>query len=111
MLYAMNVSSGRIPECDALRISRWGAGMAYEVYNRGQLRDVYPWNFLTSLQLNATIGGIRLREWIGELKLRGTLTELTREVTLWEVGAEQIPLIRVALDELGVIFDYERELS
>src|SRR5437763_168555 len=38
-----------------LTISRWANAMRARVWQRGVLRDVYPWNFLTQPQLSASV--------------------------------------------------------
>ncbi len=41
------------------RIDKWRTfGIEQRVYEKGLLRDVYPWNFLTNLQLSRQIEGI-----------------------------------------------------
>ena len=51
------------PEGD--RIDKWRTvGIEEHCYEKGLLRDVYPWNFFTDLQLSRQIGGLCLRQWI-----------------------------------------------
>ncbi|MBS0261732.1 MAG: hypothetical protein JSS02_07210 [Planctomycetes bacterium] len=94
---------------EGLDITHWCFdGREREVYRKGLLRDVYPWNFLTVPQLTRFVDGIPLEQWIRRSRMRGTLRQLTDEVTLWEVEETAIPKARKTLHEAGVIFDWRK---
>jgi hypothetical protein len=105
----------RIPEEaeEELVISRWGdIGMNEEqVYMKGELRDVYPWNFLTAPQLTAPVGRQTLEQWIRANPGFGTLIPVTDEMLLWETNEERIPEARKILWDAGRIFDYRKYLG
>jgi hypothetical protein len=78
------------------------------VWRHGQIRDVYPWNFLTAPQLNAKVGEATLRDWIGASPSRGILRPVTSDMLLWDVPESDIPAVRQVLWDAGVIFDYHK---
>jgi hypothetical protein len=94
---------------DAENLTGWfGYGHERFVWRHGQIRDVYPWNFLTAPQLNAKVGEATLRDWIGAGPGRGILRPVTGEVLLWDVPELDIPAVRQVLWDAGVIFDYHK---
>lgn len=100
-------------EEEELNISRWGdIGMEeYEVYAKGELRDVYPWNFLTTPQLTAPVGRQSLEQWIRANPGFGKLISVTDEMLLWETNEDRIPEARKVLWDAGRIFDYRKYLG
>jgi hypothetical protein len=111
--FAMGINYGveGVPTGDAreetMNVSRWGyVGIVKQVYREGLLRDVYPWNFLTQPHLVRQISGIPFERWIRQDARRGTLQELCEGVSLWEVAEAEIPDLRVALRQGGVIFNW-----
>lgn len=98
---------------EELVISRWGdIGMnEQEVYMKGELRDVYPWNFLTAPQLTAPVGKQTLEQWIRANPSFGKLIPVTDEMLLWETNEERIPEARKILWDAGRIFDYHKYLG
>lgn len=82
-----------------------------QVYMRGELRDVYPWNFLTAPQLNAPVGKQTLEQWIRANPGFGKLIPVTDEMLLWETNEDRIPEARKVLWDAGRIFDYRKYLS
>lgn len=96
----------------ALAISRWGdLAMVKEIYKRGLLRDVYPYNYLSRTHLVSWVGGQTLQAWISGAPCRGTLTRLDSGVTLWKVPASQIQSVREQLWGAGLIFDWHSYLA
>lgn len=93
-----------------LTISRWANAMRAGVWRRGILRDIYPWNFLTAPQLAASVDGAPLEEWVQQRPGRGRLVPLCERVTLWEVGDDEQPVVREALQRSGLIFDWRVHL-
>jgi hypothetical protein len=92
---------------EQVNISRWGdIGMQEHVYRRGIIRNVYAWNFLTAVQLTATVGEMSLEEWIKQDSKRGYLSLLSNGVTLWQVNKEEITNIRAELKQAGRIFNW-----
>lgn len=74
------------------------------------VRSVYPWNWLTSIQLDASIEGMSLKKWILADQSRGRLSSVADGILLWEVTEESIPQVRKALHAAGRIFDYQRDI-
>jgi hypothetical protein len=95
---------------DADSISRWGDAMAVQVWQKGILRDVYPWNFLTSSHLTKQIAGVPLEQWVRQDARRGTLSPLGDGVSLWEVTEANISDVRRLLRQSGIIFDWKKHL-
>lgn len=94
---------------EARAISRWGdMGMVRRVWENGVLRGVYPWNFLSPLQLAAKIEGQSLRTWIERDSAHGTLEPLTEGIWLWETPDDCIATVRNALQAAGRIFDWRK---
>jgi hypothetical protein len=104
--YGGEILTGEAYE-EARNRARWGdMAMPKQLYREGLLRDVYPWNFLTRPQLVRQVGSMPLEGWIREDASRGTLSALCEGVSLWEVGEGNIPDVRRALRQAGVIFDW-----
>jgi hypothetical protein len=91
------------PEGD--RIGAWKWGIKNRAYEQGILRDVYPWNFLTNLQLDQRVLRVSLKQWIEQDRENGFLSPVAEGMLLWEVREAQIPRVRLVLQEAGVIFD------
>jgi hypothetical protein len=107
--YGMPLAEGPCSEQEATQITQWMSGVEEQVFLRGQLRDVYPWNFLTAPALQRSIDGIALADWIGKRPNRGRLSRLTDSVALWEVGDLDIPPLRQSLSDAGIIYHHERD--
>jgi hypothetical protein len=109
-LYAMGGCMGLQPwgaeKPEGDRIERWRTfGIEQRVYETGLLRDVYPWNLLTHLQLNQQIDGIPLGQWIEQDQNCGSLSVLVNNIWLWEVPEAQMRRVRLALGKAGIVFD------
>ena len=88
------------PEGD--RMAAWGmTGRDERVYDKGLLRDVYPWSFLTASQFAAPIDGVPLWKWIEQDARRGTISEFMPGTMLWEVPDDRIADVRFALAHAG----------
>ncbi len=85
--------------------------MSARVWERGLLRDVYSWNFVTEPQLGKPVGNMSLEQWIQGNKQRGHLARLCDNTALWKVDEVQIPLVRHDLAEAGIIFDWKKHLT
>lgn len=108
--YAMGGCMGLQPwgpeKSEGERIDRWRAlGIKQRVYEEGFLRGVYRWNVLTELQLARQIEGVSLRRWIEEDRERGSLAIVEGSTWLWEVKEEQMPRVRSAMENAGMVFD------
>lgn len=98
-----------ISEEDLENCSGWTTyGMKRFIWRQGQIRDLYPWNFLNHSQLNAKVANKTLRQWIESKSGRGILQPVGENLTLWDVPEEQIRAIRPVLWDAGVIFDYHQ---
>lgn len=100
-------------EEELMSIARWGdIGIAEErVYRKGELRDVYPWNFLTKAQLNAPVEKITLEEWIRCNPQFGQLVRVSDKMLLWEANELRIADARQMLSKSGRIFDYRKYIE
>ncbi len=97
---------------EKLTVSRWGdMGMIEEVYRQGIVRDIYPWNFLSSVHLERPVSGTTLGEWIREDRARGSLERIREGAWFWEVASENLAAIKGALRDTGVIFDWRQLVS
>lgn len=118
--YAMGLSHGLgdassregTPEREeALRISFWSSAMDAEIWRRGLLRDVYPWNFLTQTQIEMPIQRVTLQDWIQQDHGRGTLIPLESGVILWDVPEVCIPTLRQQLLKADILLDWRKHLQ
>lgn len=75
----------------------------------GQLSSVFPWNLLTSLQLNNKIEGMTLKEWIERHPDGGSLSNLTDEMMLWQPPVEKVPQLCRAIQDAGLAPDWGAE--
>jgi hypothetical protein len=96
----------------ASHISKWGQiGMELKIWKKGLLRDLYPWNFVSELQLSALISGVSLRDWIQSDKRRGSLSSFWNGLTLWEVDEAHLVQVRSELWNSGLIFNWRDYLG
>jgi hypothetical protein len=111
-LYCSGISMGLgltgLDDEEALNISHWTDGIEGKVWRQGLLRDVYPWNFLTSTQLAKLIKGASLEDWIHQDARHGTLNVLCDGIHLWEVAEPILPEVRQALQQAEAIFDWRK---
>lgn len=99
-------------EAEMEKISRWGhTGMPAKIWQRGLLRDVYPWNFLSGPHLKRSVGVVTLEQWIMEDVQRGHLEHLNDRLWFWEVPAINLEAIRKALQAEDIIFDWTKHLN
>lgn len=108
--YAMSLAHGDTTEEEDLRTSHWAEAQQRALYNQGQIRDMYPWNFLNRSQLDARVRKQTLAEWIETQPSRGRLQPISKELTLWTVEDKHIPEIFKVLFDAGIVFDYERDV-
>jgi hypothetical protein len=106
-----------IPEDDEdkHRIARWGtggslSGMENQVYRDGLLRDVYPFNFLSTPQLDRRVERVPLKKWIAGGKNRGQLQEFSAGLSLWTVNEKHRRGIFEKLWDAGAIFNWRNYL-
>lgn len=74
-----------------------------ERYREGDLRDIYPYNFLSEAHLVRNVGDKTLKEWIMLSSEHGTLTPLTEKLWTWEVPQENISSVRELLRPTGIV--------
>jgi len=87
----------------------WWGGFVHEHNScpHGQLRDVYPENYLSESYLQARLGksATTLKEWISaDSNYRGTLEPYTDVLTKWTPPIKMIPEIREELYRAGRVF-------
>jgi len=91
-------------------IGTWGETLFEDqVYRKGILRDVYPWNFLTRSHLKKKVEGVPLEQWIRQNTRRGRLSEFGRGMHLWEVAEKHISAVRQTLLRAGLILEPEED--
>jgi len=91
------------------RLQKWDHyGIKESHHKQGEIRDVYPFNFLNSSQLQMPVEGVSLSDWIQQDPQRGTLEPVDERLTLWKVPEESIPAIRDILWKTGQIFDWNK---
>ena len=95
-------------ECGA--VNRWSDGMDQAVYDRGILRDVYPYSLLTTRHLKReAVSGSRLADWIRTEPWRGQLSAFENGYTLWTVACEHLAEVRRQLAAAGALYVLPRE--
>ena len=105
--YAVGSLGGRdrLPDEEREKINRWNNVycMPDGIYTLGDLRDIYPYNFLSTPHLERDIFGQPLRQWIESHSSRGKLTPLTDTLWSWHLTPDQISPVRNALAPTGII--------
>jgi hypothetical protein len=97
-------------EIEASRISHWGHAMRGRLWDKGLLRDVYPWNFLSPPLLEAPIEGLPLSRWIERDPARGKLEPFANGMVFWEVDTALISGVREALEKADLLFDWKKHV-
>jgi hypothetical protein len=97
-------------DAEASSISHWGDGVFARVWEKGLLRDVYPWNFLMAAQLEAQVEGTPLKRWIAANEARGQLEPFVGGLWFWELANDHIPAVRQALERADLIFDWKKHV-
>lgn len=86
-------------------ITEWGN--AYDCldgrYRTGDLRDIYPLNFLSSPHLERDVYGQSLKEWIASSPAHGEVKSLNNSLWSWFIQDDQISLVREALRGTGIL--------
>jgi hypothetical protein len=117
-LYAVGIGQGKDAEeysgdayREGVRHAHWGyTAMKEQIYREGIIRDVYPWNLLTKLHLEASINGISLYDWIKSDNC-GTLRKVNDECWIWEIKESNVAQVRSVLWDAGIIFNQSHYLS
>lgn len=91
------------------RIAKWHNEYFYDDanYKTGDLRDVYPYNVLTSAHLSRPAQETNLKEWIESACGRGDLTQVVDDRWLWTLKDDQIPPVQEALHQAGLLLCYK----
>jgi len=109
ILYAIGIGQGAAwgeDRREAELIQKWfDSGIEGRAYADGKLRDIYPWNYLTDVHLNQSIGGASLGDWIRQSPIRGVLIDVAERVSLWRTDGEgaEVESIRSALNGEGLL--------
>src|SRR5262249_46565870 len=97
----------RDPDESLEQIVQWGKmAMPKELYRKGLIRDIYPWNFLNKAQRSAPVEGATLEEWINADRSRGKIGPAPCDLSVWGIEPNRIDEIRPVLKQNKVIFDY-----
>lgn len=88
------------------RIQKWyKVGILDRIYEKGILRDVYPWNFLSPVHLSKSIERTSLEKWILSSSRRGSLSIFNSDLKLWTLADDEIVELRPKLQRAGLLFD------
>ena len=74
-----------------------------ESYKTGDLRDLYPLNFISETHLQRDVFGQSLRQWIESDLVRGTLEPLNGALWTWEIPQENISDLRLQLKDTDIL--------
>lgn len=87
------------------KIGKWGNAYCYKdsKYRTGDLRDIYPLNFLSQPHLDQKVGDLTLEQWIQSAQAHGELKKLADNFWSWCVEHENIPLVRETLRPMGFV--------
>lgn len=95
-------------EEEQLTTQWWGFYVERQkVYENGELRDLYPWNYLNEKQLAMPIGGTTLRDWIRSDASRGLLEDRGSGLMLWSLTPVQITELRDTVKDAGLLFNWK----
>lgn len=72
-------------------------------YKTGDLRDIYPLNFLSQPHLDQKVGDLTLEQWILSKEAHGELKKLAENFWSWYVKPPYIPFVREALRPTGFV--------
>lgn len=101
---------GEASRAESRAVNRWSDGMDEAVYDRGILRDVYPYSLLTRRHLERNVvDGSRLGDWIQAEPWRGQLSACDNGYTLWTVALEHLASVRRQLATAGALYVLPRE--
>jgi hypothetical protein len=92
-----------IPEEEEDRITKWLHTYGRDDYKLGDLRDVYPLNFLSSPHLERNVYGQSLKDWILSSPDHGDLKLLDQTLWSWYIPEDKIPSVREALRDTGIL--------
>ena len=84
------------------RASRWARSLRSGDH-LSKLRDVYPWNVLSSNHLSLQVGGVSLRNWIESDLRNGHIQAIGDDRWLWIVSEDRCVAITAVLESTGVI--------
>jgi hypothetical protein len=95
---------------EGVRVCRWGdTGMAQQVYARGIMRDVFPYNYLNDSHLSNRICGYSFADWVSQDTDRGSLCYLKPDLFLWRVLDHNIQKVRFVLRDAGILFGWKAD--
>ena len=101
------ILNGGYTEQEEDYIARWfhryGDPEEYEV---GDLRDIYPMNFISYAHLRRPVGNMQLKNWIHSSPQHGRLRPLTDVLWSWIVGPDDIPTVREELKKANLLVVY-----
>lgn len=107
--FVYETSAAPPPDADEDHLGAWLLALERATYESGELRWVYPLNYLNNAQLGAPIDGSSLRDWIAADPLRGTLTSVG-SLTEWLVAEDSLGVIRAATERAELTYSRERFL-
>jgi len=104
--YGMIGSLGgvHIPDEEGDKIAKWFHIYGKEKrYKLGDLRDVYPINFLSPPHLERDVYGQPLKNWILSSPDHGSLKQLNETLWSWHIEEEKISSVREDLRNTGIL--------
>lgn len=104
--YAMGVIyNGGYSDIENAVIAKWLYGYPKE-YNPGDLRDVYPLNFISQAHLERQVEGKSFKQWIELSPHHGTLESVTDTLWMWSLNEGDISSVREALKNADLLVVY-----
>ncbi len=73
-----------------------------QIYKTGDLRDVYPYNFICQAHLDRIVQGITLKQFINQPG-HGTLQPLTDTLWTWKLSTNEESQVREELRDTGIL--------
>ena len=95
------------PDVDEDHLGAWLLALEHATYEAGELRWVYPLNYVNDAQLAREIEGSTLCDWVAADPARGTLAP-SGPLTEWSVPEQSLAAVRAAAGRAGLTFSRER---
>lgn len=119
VLYAFGISTGidgyGPVQSDRKRpTAKWfNAGSFFEKSNESKadyLRDIYPFNILSSVHLQRNVEGGSLKDWVQLDSCRGRFEQMNETLWWWAVDPKEIDGVRKALADQQLLVAYRNDV-